>query len=287
CAFRDRPGAKAPGPPHTPGVWRPRPWVLRRVICREVDPSVPFGSDQTVVLPALSRVGSRNTRGLLVTVLQTGITFLVLVTVVVVLFLARDVPPFTLLRVGLQLTLGIVRIAVLGLGGFLGRFLGGFLLLRFLGRARRGQVALLLTDPLGRRELLVILTLHRRGHELAPHVGRGRTTEDLLGDTAVELQWLTLKRLRLTAVDNCGVYPTNQADTASLEVPVLPATGRPSGNAALDPPPFSTTCVRAWVASAATSLLTTSVPFASSSASSGSRTLPSRSTSSVTMCAGK
>src|SRR5699024_10380623 len=62
---------------------------------------------------------------------------------------------------------------------------------RALGRARRGQVALLLTDPLGRRELLVILSLHRRGHELAPHVGRGRTTEDLLGDTAVELQWLT------------------------------------------------------------------------------------------------
>src|SRR5699024_2052228 len=125
CASRNGPGAKAPGPPHAPCTWRPRPWVLRRVICREVDPSIPFGPDQTVVLPALSRVGSRNTRGLLITFLRTGVTFLALVTVVVFLFLTRDVPPLTLLRVGLALTLGIVRVALLGLSGSLGRLRGG------------------------------------------------------------------------------------------------------------------------------------------------------------------
>src|SRR5699024_11284770 len=69
-----------------------------------------------------------------------------------------------------------------------------------------------------------------------------------------------LNRLRLTAVDNCGVYPTNQADNASLEVPVLPATGRPSGNAAMDTPTFSTHWVRAWVESAETTVVTISVP---------------------------
>ncbi|CAB4930702.1 unannotated protein [freshwater metagenome] len=32
----------------------------------------------------------------------------------------------------------------------------------------------------------------------------------------------------MTAVANCGVYPTNQAERLSLVVPVLPAAGRPS-----------------------------------------------------------
>ena len=31
----------------------------------------------------------------------------------------------------------------------------------------------------------------------------------------------------ITAVANCGVYPTNQAERLSLVVPVLPAAGRP------------------------------------------------------------
>src|SRR5699024_12253546 len=83
CASRNGPGAKAPGPPHAPCTWRPRPWVLRRVICREVDPSIPFGPDPTVVRPALSRAGPRNTRRLPTTFHRTGVTVLPPLTAVV------------------------------------------------------------------------------------------------------------------------------------------------------------------------------------------------------------
>src|SRR5690606_12153400 len=57
---------------------------------------------------------------------------------------------------------------------------------------------------------------------------------------------------RPTAVDTCGVNPTNQASLLSLLVPVLPATGRP-GSAALRPVPDLTTASSATTASAAAS----------------------------------
>ena len=56
---------------------------------------------------------------------------------------------------------------------------------------------------------------------------------------------VAFSRLSPTATESCGVYPTNQAETASDEVPVLPATGRPSSRAALLPPPLVTTCCMA------------------------------------------
>jgi hypothetical protein len=48
----------------------------------------------------------------------------------------------------------------------------------------------------------------------------------------------------ITAVDNCGVYPTYHADMLLSVVPVLPAEGRPRPSAVV-PVPTLTTCWRA------------------------------------------
>lgn len=50
-----------------------------------------------------------------------------------------------------------------------------------------------------------------------------------------------------------GVKPLNQTDFASSEVPVLPATGRPTALARDPVPPAAVTCCMASMTSAATS----------------------------------
>ena len=55
-----------------------------------------------------------------------------------------------------------------------------------------------------------------------------------------------------TTVVSCGTKPANHAERLFCEVPVLPATGRPS-SWAVRPEPSSTTLVIAWVAAVVTS----------------------------------
>lgn len=53
----------------------------------------------------------------------------------------------------------------------------------------------------------------------------------------------------ITAVESCGVYPTNQADLLSSVVPVLPAAGRPIHDARVPDPLFTTDCRAAFTES--------------------------------------
>ena len=59
-----------------------------------------------------------------------------------------------------------------------------------------------------------------------------------------------------TAVDSCGVWPTNHMDLFSLLVPVLPAAGLPRACAPVAVPPAITDC-KADVTRSVTSLATT------------------------------
>ena len=57
-----------------------------------------------------------------------------------------------------------------------------------------------------------------------------------------------------TEACSCGVKPLNHTDLLSSDVPVLPATGRPTWLARAPVPPAAVTCAMASMTSAATSL---------------------------------